>query len=69
MSFATRQERVVDLFHAWDSNRDGHVDKSDFVRALHGIGIDTGKKNKKNIEDLFNVFDLDASGTIDYEET
>ena len=60
---------MVDLFHSWDSNRDGHVDRPDFVNALRGIGIDTGKKNKKHIEELFNVFDLDASGTIDYDET
>lgn len=44
----------------------GFVSRKEFVKAINKIGI-TGL-TEENIEELFDVYDLDGSGEIDYKE-
>ena len=62
------KERVIDLFHVWDADRNGRIDRAEFSRALELIGIDVSlKKTRKDVEEVFRVFDTTGSGDIDYQ--
>eukprot|EP00928_Gymnodinium_smaydae_P083223 TRINITY_DN6646_c0_g3_i1.p1 TRINITY_DN6646_c0_g3~~TRINITY_DN6646_c0_g3_i1.p1 ORF type:complete len:2452 (-),score=696.63 TRINITY_DN6646_c0_g3_i1:107-7033(-) len=57
--------RVLDLFRKWDDNGDGFVSKKEFLRALMGLGLDAPAEE---VSSLFDEFDVDGSGRIEYEE-
>jgi Ca2+-binding EF-hand superfamily protein len=44
----------------------GTCEPHEFSKALEKIGIVVG--NKKDIETLFNYYDSDKSGSLDYKE-
>ena len=57
--------RVIDVFKQWDANSDGVVSREEFHMAMPLLGL---KATYPEIEQLFNLFDPDRSGTIDYRE-
>jgi len=57
--------RVIDLFREWDVNGDGEVSKKEFRMAMKVLGLDVPKAE---LNTLFDSFDADGSGTIDYLE-
>ena len=57
--------RVTDLFRTWDENSDGTVNKGEFRRAVQLLGLHA---DPSSIDSLFDSFDPDASGTIDFRE-
>ena len=57
--------RVIDLFRQWDEDGDGLVSRSEFGRAFKALGTDF---SEDDLDELFDNFDGDASGTIDYNE-
>merc|ERR1719230_2154879 len=50
-ALARSAQRVVDLFRAWDEDRSGTVDKSEFHKAVRALGFDVAR------EDTDMVFD------------
>jgi Ca2+-binding EF-hand superfamily protein len=44
----------------------GNVSKEEFLRAINKIGI-TGFSDK-NLLDVFDIYDVDGSGELDYKE-
>ena len=67
LRFALSQNltRVKELFEAWDENGDGKVSKREFRRAVALLGL---RAPKKDVDDLFDSFDPDSSGTIEFRE-
>ena len=49
-----------------DLNNNGTVEEVEFGKALEKVGINF--PNKKDITTLFNYYDLDRSGALDYKE-
>lgn len=67
LRFALRQNltRVSELFQAWDENQDGKVSKREFRRAVKLLGLSA---SKADVDSLFDSFDPDGSGTIEFKE-
>ena len=65
-ALASRAQRAIDLFRAFDKNGDGVVAKSEFRAVLPMIGFDASAKDA--IDALFDTFDVDGSGKIDFDE-
>ena len=57
--------RVIDLFRDWDENGDGQISKVEFRRAMPLLGL---KVDKADADALFDSFDRDLSGTVEYGE-
>ena len=57
--------RVIDLFREWDADGDGNVSKKEFRKAMPKLGFDVPTKD---IDALFDSFDPDGSGSIDFTE-
>merc|ERR1719188_1182909 len=57
--------RVIDLFRQWDEDGNGKVSKKEFRRALPALGIHA---QREEIDALFDSFDPDHSGSIEYKE-
>jgi len=58
--------RVVDLMRALDVDEDGTVTKEEFRKVLPLLGFDGGGVDA--LDTLFDTFDVDGGGTVDYEE-
>ena len=65
LSAPTVLARVIDIFHDWDEDGSGTVSKREFTRALPMLGLTVAKAEA---EALFDLFDGDGSGTIEYGE-
>jgi Ca2+-binding EF-hand superfamily protein len=61
----TSLSRVIDLFRQFDDDASGYIDGPEFVKALAELGFDP---DEPSVSALFASFDLDDSGTIEYEE-
>ena len=57
--------RVIDIFRAWDEDGSGTVEKREFSKALPMLGL---KVSRAQSDELFDTFDEDRSGAIDYSE-
>ena len=57
--------RVMDLFRDWDENGDGLIQRDEFVRSMAPLGIEV---SKQEAIELFDQFDPDGSGEIDFKE-
>ena len=62
---AANHSRVTDLFRLWDRGGDGKVRKAELGRALASLGYDA---SAAQVDALFDSFDADGSGSIDYHE-
>lgn len=58
--------KIMDLFVEWDENGDHKVSKSEFRRAMAGLGF---KHSRPHIDAVFDSFDEDSSGHIDCART
>lgn len=52
-------------FKIFDDNRDKKLQFEEFKKGMHDYGLGY---SKEEVKDLFNCFDRDHSGTIDFEE-
>lgn len=57
--------RIIDLFREWDDDDSGTVSKLEFRRALPCLGL---RVDKEDADALFDSFDADHSGSVDYNE-
>ena len=57
--------RVIDLFRDWDDNQDGSISKVEFRRAMPLLGL---KVDRADADALFDSFEGDQSGSVDYGE-
>ena len=57
--------RVIDLFRDWDEDANGLIDKAEFFKGIVALGVDA-KRDEAN--ELFDIFDIDGGGTIEYRE-
>ena len=55
--------RVMDLFRDWDDDGNGTIDKKEFRRAIAALGY---AAPRAEIDGLFDKFDADRSGEIEY---
>ena len=58
--------RVLDLFREWDEDADGTVSKREFRQCMSVLGL--SDVTREDIDALFDTFDSDRSGSIDYRE-
>ena len=58
--------RVIDLFREWDDDGNGEVSKHEFRLALPMLGL--GGVDKAMADELFDTFDRDGSGSVEYCE-
>ncbi|KAG0309588.1 hypothetical protein BGZ99_000828 [Dissophora globulifera] len=62
------KEIVAELkesFEAFDYNSDGTISRRELHALLHTVGH---KVNSTGLEDLLKAYDIDQSGTIDFQE-
>ena len=57
--------RIIDLFRQIDVDGDGTITKKEFRNSLPQLGLSAPKKE---FDILFDSFDPDGSGKIDYKE-
>ena len=58
--------RVKDIMNALDKDQDGSCSRSEFRQVLPMLGFDIG--GHAAIDALFDSFDADRSGEVDFEE-
>lgn len=56
---------LKDSFNAFDRNKDNTINRRELHALLHTVGH---KVNASGLEDLLSKYDVDKSGTIDFEE-
>eukprot|EP00966_Prymnesium_polylepis_P290371 6707416-Prymnesium_polylepis.1 len=64
-AFKANASRIVDLFHEYDINRDGVLQKDEFKRALPMLGL---MISSDEADKLFDWYDEDHSGELTLEE-
>ena len=57
--------RMMDLLRTWDEDNSGTIDKTEWRQALRSLGV---KLKRDAIDGLFDSFDADQSGELDYHE-
>ena len=60
------QARMIDLFHSWDADASGDITLVEFNKALEAMGMQAAAYQ---VTELFESFDHDKSGYIDYRHT
>jgi Ca2+-binding EF-hand superfamily protein len=65
-ALAKNLSRVIDLFRAWDDDSSGTIDKQEFRRGLHQLGLT--EVPREEVDALFDEIDVDQSGEIDLRE-
>lgn len=63
---AGAKQAISDLLRAWDSNRDGQLQKIEFRQAVRG-SLKMDARNDE-IDRVFDKFDEDKGGTLDIQE-
>ena len=56
--------RISEVFHEWDKDGSGAIDRKELSVALKGLGI---KASKEEVECLFARWDTDQSGEVRVE--
>ena len=64
-ALARSEQRVMDLFRAWDEDRSGTVDKAEFHKAMRSLGFDV---QRSDTDPVFDSLDDDQSGLLEYDE-
>ena len=67
------ETKVKNLFEKYDKNRNGVLEKNEFIKILVDILTDLGedlpvKKHLEVAEEGFERFDLNKNGKIEYKE-
>ena len=57
--------RILDLFRSWDDDHNMTISRDEFHRAMGHLGVNA---HVKVLDGLFDAFDLDGSGEIEFRE-
>jgi Ca2+-binding EF-hand superfamily protein/tetratricopeptide (TPR) repeat protein len=57
--------RVIDLFRSWDEDGNGRINGKEFRKAISALGYTAPRKD---VDELFDLFDVDKGGEVDYNE-
>lgn len=58
-------QKVVNLFHEWDTDGDGRVTRKEFRKAMALLSFEAPRAT---VDSLFDSIDADGSGYIEYKE-
>ena len=58
--------RILDLFKSWDDDHNMSISRDEFHMAMKKLGVITA--HVKVIDGLFDAFDLDGSGEVEFRE-
>jgi len=61
----TNASKVMSLFHTWDEDGNGAVDKKEFRRAMRALGL---QAPAAQVDAIFDEFDVDSGGSIEFRE-
>ena len=64
-ALAKSKQRVLDLLDEVDSNRNRKVSQAEFRRAVRSLSF---QASNEDIDRVFDAFDMDGSGEIDFKE-
>ena len=64
-SLGTRLTQITDLFHRWDADGGGTIDKVEFRKAVFALGLTF---DDMVVDSVFDSYDTDGSGAISYGE-
>mmetsp|Transcript_45103 Transcript_45103/g.118274 ORF Transcript_45103/g.118274 Transcript_45103/m.118274 type:complete len:406 (-) Transcript_45103:439-1656(-) len=64
-ALAKNMVRIIDLFRDWDEDANGLIDKVEFFKGIVALGVDAAREEAS---DLFDTFDIDKGGFIEYKE-
>jgi len=62
----SEQQVLMKAFKYFDLNDNGSVEPDEFAKAIEKIGIQI--PTQKDLNMLFNIYDADGSGALDYKE-
>jgi Ca2+-binding EF-hand superfamily protein len=62
----SEQQVLLKSFKYFDLNDNGVVEPDEFAKAIEKIGIQI--PTKQDLDMLFNIYDVDGSGGLDYKE-
>ena len=57
--------RPIEIFRYVDADRSGYLDRDEFKRLGNRFNLNA---SRKTLDNLFDLVDTDASGTVDYKE-
>ena len=60
---AVEQERLRTLFHAYDANHSGRIEKCEFLTLCSELGVSVSKAER-----IFDQLDVDHDATVTLEE-
>ena len=61
----TNNVALLDLFHTWDTDGSGTLDKQEFRRGITTLGF---YATSEVVDNIFKLIDTDGDGTIDMDE-
>merc|ERR1712118_528800 len=59
-----RAEKIVQIFHAFDQNRDGSISKEELQKGFSRLGM----KDQAFLDSTFKALDVDQNGTLSFSE-
>ena len=62
---ATHNIKVIELFHEWDEDKSGTLDKSELRRAVKALGF---YAEPEDCDAIFDLIDASGDGHIDFDE-
>ena len=65
-SLTSQASRVIELFERWDEDGNGLISRAEFRRGAYELGY--VNNTPVEIDNLFDVFDVDGSGAISFQE-
>ena len=57
--------RTTELYRELDPKQKGAVEKADFIKVMHALGI---KSDEDELSLIFHIWDTDGSGTLDFKQ-
>lgn len=59
--------RVIDLFHRWDEDKSGKIERREFRHAVQSLGLEC-VRDVREIDLLFDYCDTDGDGILTFRE-
>ena len=63
-----REDRARELFHEFDTNKDGVIDMDELKEMSKALELDKDEDLRNRMEEEFMIMDVDGSGGVDFPE-